>query len=89
MLLEDIMHPWGLKQPVTSVILSTSAAANWSKILWYSLKDVQTKSSVLTEQYYSKMGRGHILPVLLGCFATWKILVTPPVPLGPTSHLER
>ena len=51
MLLEDIMHPWCLKHPVTSVILSTFAAANWLKILWYSLKDVQTKSSVLTEQF--------------------------------------
>ena len=28
----------GLKQPVSSVILSTSAAASWLKILWYSLK---------------------------------------------------
>ena len=27
-----------LKQPVSSVILSTSAAASWLKILWYSLK---------------------------------------------------
>ena len=32
----------GLKQPVSSVILSTSAAASWLKILWYSLKGIQT-----------------------------------------------
>ena len=36
----------GLKQPVSSVILSTSAAASWLKILWYSLKDIHTTSSL-------------------------------------------
>ena len=42
----------GLKQPVSSVILSTSAAASWLKILWYSLKGIQTTRKKREDKFY-------------------------------------